>query len=284
MVVNFDAIAASVMIGAAVGVGGYYGRGYLAQALDILESDMADKLARLRASSRHLRKIIIAWLIGIAATFVGFWVMLNQVLLGLVLAALLVLAPWYILRRMAEWRRRKIEDQLADAMVSLANGVKAGLSLAQALEMLANDSPWPINVEFRQIVNEYKMGRPLDRTLVEAKNRLRSENFALFAAAMLASYESGGKLNETVERIAHSVLELQRLERKVQSETAQARKAAIYMALVPAFVLAVYYVAIDAENTKLLFTSPVGQAMLATAIVLNVIAYLWARSILNPDI
>jgi len=70
----------------------------------------------------------------------------------------------------------------------------------------------------------------------------------------------------------------------VQSETAQARKAAIYMALVPAFVLAVYYVAIDAENTKLLFTSPVGQAMLATAIVLNVIAYLWARSILNPDI
>ena len=44
--------------------------------------------------------------------------------------------------------------------------------------------------------------------------RLRSENFALFAAAMEASRESGGRLNETVDRIAHSVRELQRLERK----------------------------------------------------------------------
>jgi len=36
----------------------------------------------------------------------------------------------------------------------------------------------------------------------------------------MASHESGGRLNETVERIADSVLEMQRLERKINSETA----------------------------------------------------------------
>ena len=116
---------------------------------------------------------------------------------------------------MAERRRQKIEDQLADAMVTLANAVRAGLSLAQSLEILAAQCPKPINAEFHQIVAEYKLGKPLERTLTEAKERLRSENFALFAAAMLASHESGGRLNETVERIAQSVLEMQRLERKV---------------------------------------------------------------------
>ena len=57
------------------------------------------------------------------------------------------------------------------------------------MEILAAQCPKPINTEFHQIVAEYNMGKPLDRTLTEAKQRLRSENFALFAAALLASHE-----------------------------------------------------------------------------------------------
>ena len=75
---------------------------------------------------------------------------------------------------------------------------------------------------------------------------------------MEASRESGGRLNETVERIAHSVRELQRLERKIISETAQARASAFYMALAPVFVLALYYWVVDRENTIRLFEDVFG--------------------------
>ena len=71
--------------------------------------------------------------------------------------------------------------------------------------------------------------------------------------------------------------------RKVQSETAQTRKSAVYMALAPAFILVMYYF-VDPENTTALFTEPMGQLLLVVAAVLNVIAYFWARVILNPDI
>ena len=90
-------------------------------------------------------------------------------------------------------------------------------------------------------------------------------------------------MNETVERIAQSVLEMQRVERKVLSETAQARKSAVYMALVPLAILALYFF-VEPVNTRLLFVSPVGQALLCLALVLNVAAYFWARVILNPEI
>jgi tight adherence protein B len=133
------------------------------------------------------------------------------------------------------------------------------------------------------MIGEYNLGKPLVQTLTEAKARLRSENFSLFAAAMLASHDSGGRLNETVDRIAHSVLELQRLERKLLSETAQARKSAVYMALTPLFVLLAYYF-IDTENTLRLFDTLPGQLMLSLSVILNLTSYLWARSILNPDI
>ena len=133
------------------------------------------------------------------------------------------------------------------------------------------------------MVGEYQMGKTLEETLQEAKKRLRSENFSMFAAAMLASRESGGRLNETVERIATSVREFQRLERKIQSETAQTRKSSVYMAIAPAFILLIYH-AIDPMNTQRLFTTLPGQIMLAVAVLLNFSAWLWARNILNPDI
>ena len=101
---------------------------------------------------------------------------------------------------------------------------------------------------------------------------------------MEASRESGGRLNETVDRIAHSVRELQRLERKIESETAQARTSAMYMALAPAFILALYYFFLDPANTERLFTTFIGQVMLSIAVLLDVIAYLWARKILTPEI
>lgn len=273
----------SLAIGMATAALSYAGGGYFALALDALERDMADKLRRLRASTGNLRKYLIGWLIAVVCAFFGVWLGLSSLVFAMLVLVFLSAAPWYLLRRMAERHRQKIEDQLADAMVTLANAVRAGLSLAQSMDILAAQCPKPINAEFHQIVAEYNLGKPLERTLTEAKERLRSENFALFAAAMMASHESGGRLNETVERIAQSVLELQRLERKVLSETAQARKSAVYMAMAPAFILVVYYF-VDPVNTTLLFTRMLGQVLLAIAVVLNVVAYLWARVILNPDI
>ena len=278
-----EVILASILVGGAIGALVYGCDDQFVAMFESVERDLADKLRRLRTSTRRLRPLLIAWVIAIGCTFLGFWFVWNNFPFAVLISALLAAGPWYVLRRMAERRREKIEDQLASAMVSLSSAVRAGLALPQALELLANDCPRPINAEFRQLVAEYKMGKPLDRTLIEAKERLRSENFTVFAAAMLASHESGGRLNETVERIAKSVIEQQRVQRKVISETAQARKSAVYMAMVPAFILVVYYF-VDPVNTTMLFTKSVGQVLLGIAVALNIAAYLWARAILNPDI
>ena len=280
---NGEAIIGSTMIGLATAAAAYAADQYAVLAFKAVERDIADKLRRLHRSTGSVRKYLVAWLVVIGFTFVGFWIATGGVVLAAMAVMFMAATPWYLLRRMAQRHRQRIEDQLADAMVTLANAVRAGLSIAQSMEILAAQCPKPINAEFHQIVAEYNMGKPLDRTLTEAKQRLRSENFALFAAALLASHESGGRLNETVERIAQSVLELQRLERKVLAETAQARKSAVYMAMAPAVILAVYYF-VDPRNTTLLFTTSVGQILLALALLMNLAAYFWARVILNPDI
>ena len=278
-----EVLLANLAMGGGAGVLAWSGRGYYSQGLDLLERDLAEKLRRLRTSTVHLRRWLVVWSVLVAASLFGFWIALDSLAFGLLAAVFLAAAPWYLVRRMAQRYKQKAEDQFADAMVTFSSAVKAGLSIAQALELLGEQTPRPIQNEFRQIVAEYKLGKPLERTLVEAKERLRSENFALFAAALLASRESGGRLNETVDRIAHAVLEMQRLERKILSETAQARKSAIYMAIAPLLILVVYYF-VDPLNTTRLFTTVPGQILLSISLVLDVTAYLWARAILSPDI
>jgi tight adherence protein B len=273
-----------IMIGAALGVGIWAGSESIEAGFLFIEHDFRDKLRRIRVPVRNLRALLVAWGGAVVGVYIVMWIGLGLPVLGVLLAVVLVCLPWYLLRRAAERRRQRIEDQLADAMVSLSSAVRAGLSLPQALEILAQQCPHPICQEFQQMYGEYQMGKTLEVCLKEAKERLRSENFALFAAAVEASRQSGGRLNETIERIAHSVRELQRLERKVQSETAQARKSAVYMAMAPAVILLMYYFFFDAENTARLFTDVIGQLILVVAGTLNIVAYLWARKILNPEI
>ena len=191
----------------------YANLGNYARAIDFVETDLAERLRGLRATKKHLRRWINAWLAIVVATNLTIWIGFDAIVFALCIALLMCAGPWYVVRRMSETRRRKIEDQLADAMVMFSSAIRAGLSIPQALELLAVDCPKPISQEFTQISGAYKLGKPLERTLTEAKDDLKSENFVLFAAALLASRESGGRLNETVERISQSVVELQRLER-----------------------------------------------------------------------
>ena len=280
---DFEIILSTVLIGGAIGTGAFFGRDYYLQGLDYLERDLGEKLRSLRISTKRLRAWLILWSIGLVGVLVGLGYLLDSLAFALTFAVLLACLPWYVIHRLALSRKQQIESQLADAMVTFSSAIKAGLSLAQAMDILAGQCPRPVSDEFRQIVGEYQMGKPLEKTLTEAKTRLKSDNFNLFAAALLASRKSGGRLNETVDRIAHSVLELQRLERKIEVETAQARRSAIYMAIVPVLLLGVYYF-VDPVNTVLLFTTLPGQILLSIAIALVVIAYVWAQVILRPDI
>src|SRR5205085_10155965 len=103
----------------AVAGGPFYARG-----IDFVEQDLRDKLKRLRINARNLRAYLVAWSIAVVALPLGFWIGLNPLVFGGLFAIMLVCVPAYAIPRMAETRRFKIEDQLADAMVSLASAIK----------------------------------------------------------------------------------------------------------------------------------------------------------------
>ena len=58
-------ILGTACFGMCVAVGSYAGSATFERGLDLVESDLREKLRRLRVNTRNLRRLLISWLIGL---------------------------------------------------------------------------------------------------------------------------------------------------------------------------------------------------------------------------
>lgn len=225
----------------------------------------------------------VTMLTAVVVLGIMLWLSGSLVIAGLSAASVWFL-PRMVFRYLKEQRREQFEAQLVDGLELLANAVKAGQTLPQALEVVARQMLPPLSQEFGLMVQEYQLlGVPLDQVLINARDRLASKNFVLATAALLVSREKGGNLPETLARIAESIREIHRLEEKIRTSTAEGRKSARTMAVMPV-VLGVMLYLMDPESFSLLFVDPLGNLFLVASIVLIVLAFLWIRRIVNVPI
>ena len=190
-----------------------------------------------------------------------FYAMLGgpmAALLGLVIGAA---APYLLLRWLARRRLAQLESQLVPGIQTLASGVRAGLNLVQALQMVARDGPVPLKQEFAHLVREYEFGLSLEDAMDHAAERIGSADFRLLFAALQTHRERGGDLGDTLDRIAESVREIQRLENRVKTLTAQGRATARWLGAMPIVVLVILFFLVDPEGVRLLFVTGLGKAL-----------------------
>jgi tight adherence protein B len=204
--------------------------------------------------------------------------------IGLVIAATAgAVLPGLFLKIMRRRRLRRLERQLVGAITSLTAGVKAGLNLIQGMQLVARDGPVPICQEFRHLLREYEYGIPLEEAMENAAVRIGSGDFRLLFAALQTHRERGGDLGGTLERIADSIREIQRLENRVETLTAQGRATARWLGMMPLVIGGIYYL-IDSSGVVAMFEKMSGNMVLLIVIVLNILGFLWIRKIVAIDI
>lgn len=218
----------------------------------------------------------------VACALAGY-LMADSVLFLVLGAALGVILPTVILKHLEQRRAQRLERQLVDGITTLASGVRAGLNLVQAFELLVRNATGPIRQEFSQMLREYQMGLDITHAMRNAAGRIGSGNYRLLFTALEMHRQRGGDMAQSLDRISDSIREIQRLEGKLDALTAQGRAQAWMMAVMPvAFFLILY--AIDREGTMLMLTEPLGRVILLVACALMVAAYMWIRKIMAVDI
>ncbi|MFK7788280.1 MAG: type II secretion system F family protein [Phycisphaeraceae bacterium] len=222
----------------------------------------------------HIGGVVFVILIGVY--LLGF-------LLGIVLGAVAALVPYLIIRHLETKRRFRLEVQLVDGLASMASGVRAGLNLVQSMQLLVQNQSGPIEQEFGQILREYEMGMDLNQAMRQASDRIGSQLYRLTFTAIEMHRLRGGDSGESMDRIAESIREIQRLEGKLDAITAQGRVQANMMAAM-AVVIVVMMMVIFPDDTMMLFTMTEGRIILMLAIGLVTAGYFWIRKIMQVDI
>ena len=236
--------------------------------------------ARLYFNTDRLPQYMRCWGLLIFAVFIVFGPLLQIWPIMLMMVYFIYILPRLILKYLVKRQQILIRDQLVSAISIMTNSTRAGLSIEEATDSVAKEAPAPLCKEFRRIIGEYRHGRPFNEALEDAKNRLNLTCFTLFSSTLVTNKIYGGNSNVTLERLRKSLLENQRLERKLESDTASAQMVITLLAIFPLFFLFFSYL-MNPQGTQLLFTSIVGQFIVTIAMIVVYIGYRWGQKILD---
>jgi len=169
--------------------------------------------------------------------------------------------PRYIVNGMWERRVEHFEDQLLDALAFMSNGLKSGLSLLQAMDMVREELPNPIAEEFALTLNEQRLGVPLEDALLALERRIGTEDIQIIVTSINILRTSGGNLSETFDTVAQTIRERKKVQGRIKSLTAQGVAQGVIIVFMP-FVLGFILWVMDPLLISRLWTTWLGWVLI----------------------
>lgn len=245
-------------------------------------ADIRIMLRQLHVPTQHLQRYLRLWGLCLLTVFVVLGPLLRIWPFMVAMLFLVYQAPNLILTYQIRRRRVLLRDQLVTVISSMGNSLKAGLPLDEALEIAARKAEEPLAIEFRQIIDDRENNLSLEDSLTRIKNRLNLPSFSLFAIALIINKDKGGKLGPSLDRLFHSLQENQRLERKLEADTATGQMVINILTAFPAVFLVLSFL-MNPTGTMLMFSTFLGQMILAVSIFIVYIGYRIGQRIVRID-
>lgn len=167
-------------------------------------------------------------------------------------------------------RMNVIEEQLPNALDLLGRAMMAGHAFPSGLQMVGSEMPDPIASEFRIVFDEINYGISTQEALINLTTRVPSTDLSYFVIAVLIQRETGGNLAELLSNISQLIRARLKLMGTVRVLSAEGRLSAWILTLLP-FVLGLVLHLMNPEFLSVLWTDPMGQKMVAVALLMMVI-------------
>jgi tight adherence protein B len=165
----------------------------------------------------------------------------QSVLLGAAAAlAGAAVPPLYVLYKRRA-RLEKLMAQLPDAFDLMARVIRAGQTMSQGIQAVADEFDQPIAGEFTYCFEQQNLGLPAELALRDLTRRTGLLEIRIFVLAVLVQQQTGGNLAELLDRLAGIIRERFRMRGRIRALTAEGRlQATILLALPVVVFLALY--------------------------------------------
>ncbi|MEN6392528.1 MAG: type II secretion system F family protein, partial [Anaerolineaceae bacterium] len=199
-------------------------------------ASIARELARADLKLRTGEYLALMFIVGVGVGALAWYLGGQSVIFGLIGVIIGARLPRMYVKRLQGQRLMRFNDQLADMLNLMVNGLRAGYSTMQAMEAVAKEMPAPICDEFRRVVQEMQLGLPMDRALDNLLRRIPSDDLDLVIAAINVQREVGGNLAEILDTISHTIRERVRIKGEIRVLTAQVVYSGRFLAMMPLFI------------------------------------------------
>jgi len=272
----------------------------LAQLNRVVEArDFGANLARdiaradLRLKPSEFLAIWAASIVGIPLLFIVFSVglpALRNPLALLVGAFIGFMLPRLWLGRRKSGRLGAFNKQLPDTITLLANGLRAGSSFLQAVELVVRESRPPVSTEFSRVIREVNLGLPFEQAMENMVRRVRSDDLELMATAINIQHTVGGNLAEILDSIAFTIRERIRIKGEIRTLTAQQRLSGYVVGFLPIglagflFVAAPNFMSPMFEKPPEALGLPLGVVILGLGGFMMFIGFMLIRRIVDIEV
>jgi len=189
-----------------------------------------------------------------------------------------VLAVLAVIRRR---RLRLMQKQLPGVLDVMSRSLRAGNSLDQAIALVGEEGPKPIAAEFRYCSRQLSLGLGLPAVMRSLAERLQLVDIKLLAMSLTIHRDTGGNVAVVMERLAAMIRDRLSYHRQLKAVTSAGRFSAMLVGAIGP-ILFVYLFIFHTHYIRVMLESPLGQALLLSAAVLEIIGLMWTARLMKP--
>jgi tight adherence protein B len=175
--------------------------------------------------------------------------------------------PVLFVRFKAGARVKAFDNQLPDLLITIAASLKAGHSFRQAVQSVVDEGAEPAAKEFKRVITETRLGRPMDAALSDMAERVGSKNLSFVITAVTIQRQIGGSLAGLFDMVAETVRQRQQFARKIRGLTAMGRMSAYVLAGLP-FFITLAITALNPTYMAPLYNTATGQKLIALGLTM----------------
>lgn len=199
-----------------------------------LSAELKKKLIQGNISLKPSEYMGIYIFLIVLLTFVNHFLFGLYLLMAVIISYLIVsIGSKFYLNSRKDKRTESFNKQLPEICRMMSNGIKAGQTIPQAIEMVGRDMKDPSRPEFRKMNYQFKLGDSLEMVLNEFRERVLSNDINIFVSTILIQQKVGGNLAEVLSSMAETLEERSRVHKEIQTITAESRSIAYILVIMP---------------------------------------------------
>ena len=166
--------------------------------------------------------------------------------------------------------RKKLENDLLQAIIIMNNAFKSGRSITQAIDLVTTELDGPIAREFEKMSMELSFGLSIDVVFSRFSERVKLEEVTYLTASLSILNKTGGNIIKVFSSIEKSMFNKRKLRIEMNALTGASRLIVYVLFLVPLFFVIMISL-INPGYFSPFFTNPIGIILLIFMIIYYII-------------